>query len=143
MHPQAAELAAIPLFAGLTDDQLASLAPHFEVGEFDAGHRLTRAGAHGYAFFVVAEGSARVEIDGEVVNHLTPGSTFGEMAFFASNSRRTADVIPDSPIRVFSMFGLDFRGLQQDYPEVAARIEEQHHELAERDRARHAGPADA
>lgn len=138
MHPEVAELAAIPLFAGLSSDQLATLANSFDVEEFEAGHTPASSGAHGYSFFVVADGTARVEVDGEVVERLAPGSTFGEMVFFAPNSRRTATVLPDGPLRVFTLFGADFRMMQSEYPQVAARIRAAHDEHQARDAARHA-----
>jgi len=49
---------------------------------------------------------------------------FGEMAFFAPDSRRNADVMAETPVRVFTMFGTHFREMQVEMPEVAARLEQ-------------------
>lgn len=136
MNPAASELAAIPLFEGLSPKQLAALASQFEVEEFEPGHGPTHTGAHGYAFFVVSEGTADVEIGGQVVERLEPGSTFGEMVFFSNDSKRTANVLPDGTLRVFSLFGTDFRVMQRDYPQVAARIKAKYDEHHARDEAR-------
>ena len=134
-HPHVDELSQIPLFAGLSDDQLTELASKFDVETFEPGHPAIREGQHGYVFFVLAEGSARVELDGHVVERLGPGSVFGEMAFFAQNSLRAATVIPESSIRVFSLFGISFRTMQLDYPEVAARLQQLFTERMARDQS--------
>lgn len=134
-HPDPAELSAVPLFAGLSAEQLAELSTQFEVNEYLPGQSPVRSGDHGYAFFVLADGAARVEVDGQVVDHLVPGSVFGEMAFFASNSRRAATIVPDSPIRVFTLFGADFRTMSAQYPEVAHRLEQLYTEHLARDQA--------
>ena len=123
-HPEVDELARVPLFEGLSSEQLSSLAARFEVEQFAPGHSPARAGEHGYVFFVLADGTAHVEMDGHVLEQLGPGSAFGEMAFFAPNSRRSATVVPDTPLRVFSLFGTDFRTMQVEYPEIAHRLED-------------------
>lgn len=140
VHPAPADLSGVALFAGVPADELARLAEQFDVEEFLAGHSLARVGDHGYTFFVLAEGTARVEVDGETVEHLGPGSAFGEMAFFASNSRRTATVVAETPVRVLTLFGVDFRTMQAHYPQVAERIERLHTERSARDSA-HTGEA--
>jgi CRP-like cAMP-binding protein len=123
-HPDPVQLAGVPLFAGLSGEQLADLAKHLEVEEFEIGRPPARSGQHGYAFFILAEGKAHAEFDGRVLERLEPGAVFGEMAFFAPDSRRTATVVPDTPIRVYSMFGTAFRVMQQTMPEVAERLED-------------------
>jgi CRP-like cAMP-binding protein len=125
-------LALIPLFAGLSHDQLTRLAGWMSVERFDVGESPIRASQHGYAFFVLDEGRARAELDGQVLEELEPGAVFGEMAFFAPNSRRNATVVAETPIRVFSMFGTQFRVMQTDMPDVAARLRRLFEERAAR-----------
>ena len=136
MHPDPAELASIPLFSSLNSDQLAALATKFDVEEFEAGHSPAKFGQHGYAFFVLVDGVARVEVEGQVVERLERGSVFGEMAFFAPDSRRTATVIPETEIRVLALFGADFRVMQGQFPEVAQTVEANFRERHARDEAR-------
>ncbi|MGN6723618.1 MAG: cyclic nucleotide-binding domain-containing protein [Marmoricola sp.] len=138
VHPEPSELATIPLFAGLGEDKLAAIATHFEVMEIPKGKSPAESGQHGYSFFVLADGAARVEADGEVVEHLQPGSMFGEMAFFAPDSRRSATVIPESDLRVFWLFGTDFLEMERDYPEIAQRVRASYDERHARDVARSA-----
>ena len=122
MHPDPDRLREIPLFEGIGTDQLEQVASWFDVEEHPAGTRLTRAGASGYAFFILEEGHARVEVDGVAVNQLRAGDVFGEMAFFA-DGRRTADVFADTEVRVLAMFGTRFDQLLALAPEVADRLE--------------------
>jgi len=56
MHPDPDRLREIPLFEGIGTDQLEQVASWFDVEEHPAGTRLTRAGASGYAFFILMLG---------------------------------------------------------------------------------------
>ena len=132
VQPDPADLAKVPLFDGLTDEQLASVAERLQVEEYQPGQTPIHEGQHGYAFFILAEGTARAEHDGEVLEHLQPGAVFGEMAFFAPNSRRSATIVCETPITVLAMFGTAFRTMQAELPEVARRIEELAHARAAR-----------
>jgi signal-transduction protein with cAMP-binding, CBS, and nucleotidyltransferase domain len=123
-NPDPAALEKVPLFAGLSDDERRTLASWLEVDEFDAGRLPARAGQSGYAFYILAQGRAHAELDGKVLEVYEPGAVFGEMAFFEKSGRRTADVVPDTRIQVYRMFGTRFREMQHDMPEVAARIEQ-------------------
>jgi voltage-gated potassium channel len=116
------DLAGIPLFDELEPDELAAIAPWFEVQEASSGANLTGEGASGYSFFVLSDGTASVTIDGAEVNALGPGDFFGELAILG-DGRRTATVTTTSPARLLVLFGTEFRRLQQDHPELAAQID--------------------
>ena len=131
-NPDPNRLALVPLFQGLTDDQRQRLSSWLDVEVFDVGHSPVRANQHGYAFFVLDEGQARAELDGQVLERLGPGAVFGEMAFFAPSSRRSASIVAETPIRVFSMFGTHFREMQMEMPEVAGRLQQLFEERAAR-----------
>lgn len=120
-HPD--DLAGIPLFDSLSEAELTQLAPAFEVKRVSEGIRLASEGASGYSFFVLAEGTAVVTLDDEVVATCGAGDFFGEMAILG-DGRRTATVTTTSPAKVLSLFGTEFRRLQQTQPSVAARLEQ-------------------
>jgi len=122
MTVTAADLAAIPLFASLTDAERQQLAVWFDTQEASAGVRLTGQGAAGYSFFVLADGSASVTCDGVEVATLGPGDFFGEIAIIGEG-RRSATVTTTTPATLFVMFGTEFRRLQQTQPEIAAGLE--------------------
>ncbi len=117
-----ADLAGISLFDGLSDDELAQLAPRFEVKTVSEGVRVASEGASGYSFFVLAEGSAVVTLEDETVATYAPGDFFGEMAILG-DGRRTATVTTTAPAKVLTLFGTEFRRLQQSHPTIAAQLE--------------------
>ena len=116
------ELAAVPLFASLSEDERRSLAGRFEDRSVRPGARLCGEGASGYCFFVLTDGSADVTVGGDVVRSLGPGDFFGEVAML-DGGRRTATVTASSEAKVLVLFGSEFRRLQQEQPETAAAIE--------------------
>ena len=59
-NPDPNRLARVPLFEGLTEEELQRLAGWFTVERFDVGRSPVQASQHGYAFFVLDEGTARV-----------------------------------------------------------------------------------
>jgi len=117
------DLAGIALFESLDDAQRAELAGWFELKHVSEGVRLVGEGASGYSFFVLLDGTATVTADGKTLSDLGPGDFFGEIAILGEG-RRTASVTTTSPASVLVMFGTEFRRLQQQQPEIAARIEQ-------------------
>ncbi|HTW20068.1 MAG TPA: cyclic nucleotide-binding domain-containing protein [Mycobacteriales bacterium] len=120
--PDPARLASVELFQDLSDEDREHLAAWMEVEEIPAGHVMLREHTSGYAFFILDEGRAHAEADGKVLEVLEPGAVFGEMAFFAPDGERTATIVPETPLRVYTMFGTRFRQMQQELPEVASRL---------------------
>jgi CRP-like cAMP-binding protein len=126
-------LRALPLFAGIDDGELDELAQSAELKTAGPGDVLAREGASGYTFFVIADGTVDVEREGEFLETLGPGDFFGEMAI-VGEGRRNATVTATSPVELVVLFGTEFRSLEDDHPEAAARIRQK---VAERiDRAR-------
>lgn len=117
-----ADLAALPLFAGLADERRAELARIFLARDVPAGTRLIGEGATGASLFVLVSGAASVTIAGDEVRLLGPGDVFGELALLGAG-RRTASVTAVEPARVLVLFGDDVERVRADYPEVAAGLE--------------------
>jgi cAMP-dependent protein kinase regulator len=115
-------LVSVPLFAGLSTDELAAVAEKLEERELHLDERLSSEGGAGYFFFVIESGRAEVVKHGEPVAELGPGDFFGEGAIFRAR-RRTATVTATAPGIVFAMFGADFAKLVNDIPELHERIE--------------------
>jgi CRP-like cAMP-binding protein len=112
----------VPLFDGMSDEQLTSIASCFEERQVALGHEMTSEAGGGYFFFVIESGEARVTHDGKVVATFGPGDFFGEAAIFET-LRRTATVTATSPVTVLAMFGADFAGLSGKIPELKKRID--------------------
>jgi voltage-gated potassium channel len=124
------DLVGIPLFDGLEPDEQAAIAPWFELEDVGAGVNLTGEGTSGYSFFVLQGGTATVTINGIEVRTLGPGDFFGELALLG-DGRRTATVTTVTPSQVLVLFGTEFRRLQQEHPDIAARIESGLREIAQ------------
>lgn len=116
------DLANVPLFESLSAGELEEVAPWFEVQTVSEGVDLASEGASGYSFYVLIEGSAVVTFENETVATYRPGDFFGEMAILGG-TRRRATVTTTSPSRVLSMFGTEFRRLEQSQPKIAAQLE--------------------
>jgi CRP-like cAMP-binding protein len=114
-------LADLPLFASLTPDQLELVAGWMEVRTVSPGERICGEGATGYSFFVVRSGAAAVTQDGQELRRLGPGDFFGELAILG-DGRRSATVTAVEPTMLLVLFGTEFRRLEAELPEVAARI---------------------
>jgi CPA1 family monovalent cation:H+ antiporter len=107
------DLSALPVFAALGQDELATLAAGAERVEIaEPGVELTREGEFGHSVFVVLEGSAQVAVEGAAVRELARGDLFGEIAVLSSG-RRTATVVSATPMVLASVFKRDVWALEQ------------------------------
>jgi len=115
-------IVTVPLFDGLSADELAAVAAKLEERDVHVGEHLSSEGGAGYFFFVIESGAAEVVKHGERVAELGPGDFFGEGAIFRAR-RRTATVTATEAGTAFAMFGADFAKLVGDIPELHDRIE--------------------
>ena len=111
-------LRKVPLFSGFGDRDLERLSREFKERTFRAGTEVTREGAPGAAFFVIAEGEATVTVEGEERGKLGPGDYFGEMALI-EEAPRSATITADTDLRCFGLTPWEFRPFVERHPEVA------------------------
>jgi len=121
VRPSPEELRSMSLFAELGPAELEQVASWFDVEERDSGATLTQQGASGYAFYVLRDGTATVIQGDEEIRRLGPGDFFGELSIIG-DGRRTATVKATSHVTVWSMFGTEFRNLEQHFPGLAKKI---------------------
>ena len=126
--PTSELLRNVPLFAGLEDRDLESLAEEFNERRFPAGHAVALEGEGGLVFFVVESGEANVEVRGEQVGKLGPGDSFGEIALI-DRRPRTATVTAASDLTCYSLPVFVFRPFVESRPQVAWKLLE---EMADR-----------
>lgn len=119
----AGELAAVPLFSDLTDDERLRLAGQLKELRLPEGAELIEQGDLSYKFFVLLEGSALVEHSGRRLADLGPGDFFGEMGIL-DKQRRNAEVLATSPVRLAVMASWDLRSLLDEYPRIRYRVEQ-------------------
>jgi CRP-like cAMP-binding protein len=114
-------LGAIPLFAGLSDDQLDRLAA--ATSEFDApaGQALIERGKPGSGIFVLEQGMAIVEAP-EGTRELGPGDVFGERALLGDDVGRTARVRAETDVRCLAIARVEIEQLLAADPRVAERL---------------------
>ena len=114
-------LAAIPLFAGLDDADLAAVAAAAVEVEAAEGETLTMQGDLGHALFAIESGTAEVHANGERLATLGPGDIFGEMAVVSAGIR-TATVVAASQLRVIGLLKRDVWAIERRSPETADRL---------------------
>ena len=114
-------LQEIPIFQACTRRQLVALARITEVVETAAGKELARAGEPGQEFFLIVDGTARVEVSPKKQLQLGPGAFFGEMSLL-DGGERSATVIAETPMRLLVIKRRDFATLLREAPELTQGI---------------------
>jgi CRP/FNR family transcriptional regulator, cyclic AMP receptor protein len=108
----------VPIFAGLTDDDLERLARQMKERRFAEGSAVTTEGAGAAGFFVIAEGNATVSVRGEVTAQLGPGDYFGEIALIDEGTR-SASITAATDLLCYGLTAWEFRPFVEEHPKVA------------------------
>jgi voltage-gated potassium channel len=116
-----AALTRIPLFEGLEPEHLERIAAWLEPIDVPAEWHLLNQGSYPDGFFVVLEGTVRVERDGDTLAELGPGEFFGEIALLEDN-KRMATVITATRVRAAVMDAADFFEMTAAIPLISRRI---------------------
>jgi CRP-like cAMP-binding protein len=114
-------LVDIPLFAGLAEAELATIAAAASEVEVAEGQMVATEGDFGHALYAIESGTAEVRSEGALLRTLGPGDPFGEIAVISSG-RRTASVVATSPMRLIALFKRDVWALERQAPELAKRL---------------------
>ena len=114
-------LAAVPLFEGLSKQQLRRISVLMTPLDLPAGKVLTREGQQGYEFVIVLEGEVEVREGDRVVATCGPGEYVGEIALLDARPR-TATVVATSPVSVEVLSRREFMSLLAEAPELSERI---------------------
>jgi CRP/FNR family transcriptional regulator, cyclic AMP receptor protein len=108
-------LERVPLFAGCSRRQLKAIARITDVFDAPPGTVLTRSGDPGNEFFLIVEGSARVEVSAKKTSRLRAGDFFGEMSLL-DGEPRSATVVAETLIRLLVINRKNFTRLLVDVP---------------------------
>lgn len=119
--PKQERLKALRLFAGADQKALEHLASAVDEVTVKAGHELIRAGHHHSEMYVLASGSAIVEIEGDQVADIPAGEFVGELAFFnRTAATATVTTAEESDIMVIPFNRFD--QILNDNPQLVRAI---------------------
>jgi CRP-like cAMP-binding protein len=114
-------LGRLALFADLTRPELEALAHTVDEEVFGEGQRILRKGLSGSGFFVILEGQAAIEVDGERPWTLGPGDFFGEASVLTGDPP-SADVVAKTLLRCVVVAGPDLERFLLDRPQLLLRL---------------------
>jgi CRP/FNR family transcriptional regulator, cyclic AMP receptor protein len=114
-------LKSIPIFEGISDDELSQIATFAQQVSVDAGRELVREGDFSYEFMAIEEGEAEVTRDGEHVANLGPGDFFGEMGLL-EKTLRNATVTSTTSMQLVTLTGWDLRRIERTTPQAVERV---------------------
>ena len=116
-----AALARVPLFAGLSAKELATLATATQARTFEAGATLTREGDEGDEFFVIDHGAVDVTAHERPLRSLGAGDFLGEIAILFGGTR-TATAVATMPGSLFVLAKDDFLTLLREHADIEDKI---------------------
>jgi CRP-like cAMP-binding protein len=111
----------VPLFQGLDNKELQSIASSMRERTFKAGETVVQEGSSGAGFFVVENGQAEVTVGGNPRGTLGAGDHFGEIALL-TGSDRTATIVATSDLHCYGLTPWDFKPLVESNPEIAWKL---------------------
>jgi len=114
-------LGQLALFADLTPAQLEAVAHTHEEDVFAAGERVLRKGLSGGNFYVILDGEAAVDLDGQQLANLGRGDFFGEISALTGEPP-TTDVIAVTILRCLVIPAQQLERLVLDRPQFALRL---------------------
>jgi CRP/FNR family transcriptional regulator/CRP/FNR family cyclic AMP-dependent transcriptional regulator len=114
-------LEEVSLFQGCSRRQLRHIARIAETFDAPPGMPLARTGEPGNQFFLILDGTARVEVSPEKHSQLHPGDYFGEMSLL-DGEPRSATVIAETPMRVLVISRRNFNTLLGEVPGLIQNI---------------------
>ena len=124
MAPQGSideQLAAVPLFEGLSKKQLSQISSLMTPLDIAAGRVLAHQGDIGREFMILLEGEIEVARDGKVIAVRGAGDYVGEIALLDERPR-TAALTAKTDIVVEVLNRAEFSSLLADAPELSSQI---------------------
>ena len=114
-------LRSVPLFADLDERSLQAVAVLAREASFKAGDFLMLEGETGDEFYVIVEGTVRIERGDRTIRSMTAGGFLGEVAL-VDRRPRSATATCVSDVRLLEIRGHEFERLMATLPAVDKRI---------------------
>jgi CRP/FNR family transcriptional regulator, cyclic AMP receptor protein len=111
----------VPLFAELSDDELAQVARLFKQRTFAPGETVAKEGSGGAAFYLIESGTANVTVAGRERAALGPGDYFGEIALIDEGAR-SATITAVEELGCYGLTFWDFRPLVQENAAICWKL---------------------
>jgi CRP-like cAMP-binding protein len=105
-------LHSVPWFGTCTDEQLSEIARLAEALNVHAGEVLTKEGRIGRELFIILTGTATVTRNGRVINVLSDGDYFGELAAI-DPAPRSATVTATTDLQVLIIGPREFEAMTE------------------------------
>jgi CRP/FNR family transcriptional regulator, cyclic AMP receptor protein len=121
---EVSQLKKVSLFADVPDESLAKIAPFTTVDEFPDGKVVIREGAYSNDFYVIVDGTVKVERDQQHLADLGPGDVFGEQGLL-EKQQRSATVAATSDLRVIRIEHWELSRMRKAMPEVVDQLQQQ------------------
>jgi CRP/FNR family transcriptional regulator, cyclic AMP receptor protein len=122
MDQKTAIVAGVPIFAKLEPRSLEAVATLAKVVAVPAETVLLREGEPAEHFYVIVDGTVRVERLGRFVRSMSAGGFLGEVALVEATERTaTATCATDCELLEFGSF--EFGRLMATFPDVRARVD--------------------
>ncbi len=116
------QLKRVPLFADVPEESLKKIAPFTKVDEFAEGVAVMREGGFSNDFYVIEDGTVKVEREGEHLADLGPGDVFGAQGLL-EKQERSATVTATSTVRLIKIEHWELARMKQAMPEVVAQLQ--------------------
>ena len=118
------QLKRVALFADVPEESLKKIAPFTKVDEFAEGKVVIREGGFSNDFYVIVEGTAKVDREGEHIADLGPGDVFGEQGLL-ERQQRSATVTATDTLRVITIEHWELSRMKKSMPEVVEQLQQQ------------------
>lgn len=120
------DLSRIPLFSGLSEEELDLLASHLNTRSFPKNTIVITEGDLSDSLYIVNEGQVKIYVSDDegremLLNILEPGDYFGELALI-DKEPRSASAITMSSTKLSIISGPDFRETLKKHPELSIKL---------------------
>ena len=111
----------IPLFADVPEEALAKVATFATLESAAEGKTIIREGGFSNDFYVIDDGTVKVEREGDHLADLGPGDVFGEQGLL-EKQERSATVTATSPVRLIRIEHWELSRMRSAMPEVVETL---------------------
>ena len=117
----ASALKNTPLFADVPDEALNKVATFATLESAAEGKTIIREGGYSNDFYIIDEGTVRVEREGETVAELGPGDVVGEQGLLEKQAR-SATVTATSDVTLIKIEHWELSRMRQSMGEVVSQL---------------------